>query len=76
MHEFENHFNGKKKPLNIKLNLVRYSKFNFGSHLKYPISYKSEIYLNNKVIGKTLTPCTIDDFCKQLIKEARENFTL
>tara|TARA_Y100001938_G_C8082960_1_gene430230 strand:+ start:2121 stop:2342 length:222 start_codon:yes stop_codon:yes gene_type:complete len=68
--------NGKKKPLEIKLNLVRCSGFKFNAHSKYPISYNSEIYLNNRVIGKTLTPCTINDFCSQLIKEAREHFTL
>ena len=59
-----------------KLNLVRCSSFKFGGNSKYPINYVSEIYLNNKVIGKTLTPCTIECFMKQMIKEVKEDFNI
>ena len=66
----------KNKSLNIRLNLVRVTEFRIDDHCKFPIAYTSEIYLNNKVIGQTLTPCTFDDFINQLIKEIEEDFTI
>lgn len=68
--------NKKYNKAKIRLNLVRCSSFKFGVDSKYLINYDSEIYLNNKVIGKTLTPCTIECFLKQIILEVKEDFNI